>query len=433
MANVVVIGTQWGDEGKGKVVDLYAENADVIARFQGGNNAGHTIVVKGEQTILHLIPSGILHDNKICIIGNGVVVDPQVLLQELDRLNSRNLLPGNTKLFLSERAHIIMPYHRRLDIARESHHVGKKIGTTGRGIGPAYEDKVARVGIRVCDLLDEQSFLEKLKSNVKEKNFYLVRGFQEEPVDEKVIYDEYMAYADRMRPYAADTSLIIEKEIRRGKKVLFEGAQGSHLDVDHGTFPFVTSSNTVAGNACSGTGIGPAAIDAVVGICKAYTTRVGEGPFVTELKDEIGDHLQKTGREFGATTGRKRRCGWLDMVLIRQSVRVSGITGLALTKLDVLTGIEKLKICVSYKTEAGELIKESVPPNIGVLARCGPIYEEMEGWTEDISEVRTLEELPQNARRYVERIEALSGIKLLLISVGAGREGTIILKNPFRD
>lgn len=433
MANVVVVGTQWGDEGKGKVVDLYAENADIIARFQGGNNAGHTIVVKGEQTILHLIPSGILHDNKICIIGNGVVVDPQVLLQELDRLNSRNLLPGNTKLFLSERAHLIMPYHRRLDIARESHHVGKKIGTTGRGIGPAYEDKVARVGIRICDLLDEQGFLEKLKSNVEEKNFYLTRGFQEEPVDEKTIYDEYMTYADRLRPYAADTSLLIEKEMRKGKKVLFEGAQGSHLDVDHGTFPFVTSSNTVAGNACSGTGVGPAAIDAVVGICKAYTTRVGEGPFVTELKDEIGDHLQKTGREFGATTGRKRRCGWLDMVLIRQSVRVSGITGLALTKLDVLTGIEKLKICVGYKTEAGELIKESVPPNIRILARCGPIYEEMEGWTEDISEVRTLEELPQNARRYAEKIEALSGIKLLLISVGAGREGTIILKNPFRD
>ncbi|MDO9585122.1 MAG: adenylosuccinate synthase [Syntrophales bacterium] len=433
MANVVVVGTQWGDEGKGKVVDLYAENADIIARFQGGNNAGHTIVVKGEQTILHLIPSGILHDNKICIIGNGVVVDPQVLLQELDRLNSRNLLPGNTKLFLSERAHLIMPYHRRLDIARESHHVGKKIGTTGRGIGPAYEDKVARVGIRICDLLDEQGFLEKLKSNVEEKNFYLTRGFQEEPVDEKAIYDEYMTYADRLRPYAADTSLLIEKEMRKGKKVLFEGAQGSHLDVDHGTFPFVTSSNTVAGNACSGTGVGPGAIDAVVGICKAYTTRVGEGPFVTELKDEIGDHLQKTGREFGATTGRKRRCGWLDMVLIRQSVRVSGITGLALTKLDVLTGIKKLKICVGYKTEAGELIKESVPPNIRILARCGPIYEEMEGWTEDISEVRTLEELPQNARRYAEKIEALSGIKLILISVGAGREGTIILKNPFRD
>lgn len=433
MANVAVIGVQWGDEGKGKVVDLYAENADIIARFQGGNNAGHTIVVKGEQTILHLIPSGILHDNKICIIGNGVVVDPQVLLQELDSLNSRNLLPGNTKLFLSDRAHLIMPYHRRLDIARESHHIGKKIGTTGRGIGPAYEDKVARVGIRICDLLDERSFLEKLKSNVEEKNFYLTRGFQEEPVDEKAIYDEYMIYADRMRPYAADTSLIIEKEMRKGKKVLFEGAQGSHLDVDHGTFPFVTSSNTVAGNACSGTGVGPAAIDAVVGICKAYTTRVGEGPFVTELKDEIGDHLQKKGQEFGATTGRKRRCGWLDMVLIRQSVRVSDITGLALTKLDVLTGIKKLKICVGYKTETGELIQESVPPNIGILARCMPIYEEMEGWTEDISEARTVEELPQNARRYVESIEALSGVKLILISVGAGREETIILKNPFRD
>jgi adenylosuccinate synthase len=433
MANVAVVGVQWGDEGKGKVVDLYSENADIIARFQGGNNAGHTIVVKGEQTILHLIPSGILHDNKICIIGNGVVVDPQVLLQELDRLKSRNLFPGNTKLFLSDRAHLIMPYHQRLDIARESHQAGKKIGTTGRGIGPAYEDKVARVGIRVCDLLDERSFLEKLKSNVEEKNFYLTRRFHEEPLDEKAIYDEYMTYADRIRPYAADTSLIMEKEMRKGKKVLFEGAQGSHLDVDHGTFPFVTSSNTAAGNACSGTGVGPSTIDAVVGICKAYTTRVGEGPFLTELKDEIGEHLQKTGREFGATTGRKRRCGWLDMVLIKQSVRVSGIAGLALTKLDVLTGLEKLKICVGYKTETGELIKESIPPNIRILSRCEPIYEEMEGWIEDISEARTTEDLPQNARRYLERIEALSGIKLFLVSVGAGREGTIILKNPFRD
>jgi adenylosuccinate synthase len=433
MANVAVIGTQWGDEGKGKIVDLYAETADVIARFQGGNNAGHTIVVKNEQTILHLIPSGILHDNKICVIGNGVVVDPQVLLQELDTLNNRNLLPVNTKLFISERAHLIMPYHRRLDIARETHHVGKKIGTTGRGIGPAYEDKVARVGIRICDLLDEQSFPEKLKSNVEEKNFYLTRGFQEEPVDEKEIYDEYMTYADRIRPFAVDTSLLIEREIRKGKNILFEGAQGTHLDVDHGTFPFVTSSNTVAGNACSGTGVGPKAIDAVVGICKAYTTRVGEGPFLTELNDEIGEHLQKTGREFGATTGRKRRCGWLDMVLIRQAVRVSGITGLALTKLDVLTGIGKLRICVGYKTEEGKLFDESVPPNMGILAQCEPVYEEMEGWTEDICKARALEELPRNARRYVERIEALSGVKLLLISVGAERGGTIVLKNPFRD
>ncbi len=432
MANVVVVGTQWGDEGKGKVVDLYAQSADVIARYQGGNNAGHTIVVKGEQTILHLIPSGILHDNKICIIGNGVVVDPQVILQELESLSSRNLLPANTKLFISERAHLIMPYHRRLDIARESHQLGKKIGTTGRGIGPAYEDKVTRVGIRVCDLLDEESFREKLKTNVEEKNFYLVGGFQEEPVDEKAVYDEYMSYAERISPYVADISIVIDREIRKGKKILFEGAQGCLLDVDHGTFPYVTSSNTVAGNACSGTGVGPGAIGTVVGICKAYTTRVGEGPFVTELNNDIGVRLQQTGREFGATTGRKRRCGWLDIVLIRQSVRHSGITGLAVTKLDVLTGIPLLKICVGYKTPAGEFL-ESVPANLRHLDQAEPIYEDLEGWTENISDARTLEDLPLNARRYVERIEALAGAKLLLISVGPGREETIIMKNPFRD
>jgi adenylosuccinate synthase len=432
MANVVVVGTQWGDEGKGKVVDLYAENADVIARYQGGNNAGHTIVVKGERTILHLIPSGILHDNKICIIGNGVVIDPQVIIQELDSLRSRNLLPANTKLFISEKAHLIMPYHRRLDIARESHHLGKKIGTTGRGIGPAYEDKIGRVGIRVCDLLDDEILREKIKSNVEEKNFYLTRRFQEEPVDEKAIYEEYTSYTGRISAYIADTSLIIDREIRQGKKILFEGAQGCHLDIDHGTFPYVTSSNTVAGNACSGTGVGPAAIGAVVGICKAYTTRVGEGPFITELNDDIGAYLQKTGQEFGATTGRKRRCGWLDMVLIRQSVRVSGITGLAITKLDVLTGIGKIQICVGYKTPAGEFI-ESVPSNLKILSQAEPIYEVMEGWMEDISGARALEDLPQNARRYVERIEALSGVQLFLISVGPGREETIVLKNPFRD
>jgi adenylosuccinate synthase len=432
MANVVVVGTQWGDEGKGKVVDLYAENADVIARYQGGNNAGHTIVVKGERTILHLIPSGILHDNKICIIGNGVVIDPQVIIQELDGLRTRNLLPANTKLYISEKAHLIMPYHRRLDVARESHNLGKKIGTTGRGIGPAYEDKIARVGIRVCDLVDDETLREKIKSNVEEKNFYLTRGFQEEPVDEKAIYEEYASYADRISAYIADTSLIIDREIRQGKKILFEGAQGCHLDIDHGTFPYVTSSNTVAGNACSGTGVGPAAIGAVVGICKAYTTRVGEGPFITELNDDIGAYLQKTGQEFGATTGRKRRCGWLDMVLIRQSVRVSGITGLAITKLDVLTGIGKIQICVGYKTPAGEFM-ESVPSNLKILAQAEPIYETLDGWIEDISSARALEDLPQNARRYVERIEALSGVKLCLISVGPGREETIVLKNPFRD
>jgi adenylosuccinate synthase len=430
MANVVVVGTQWGDEGKGKVVDLYAEDADVIARFQGGNNAGHTLVVKGEQTILHLIPSGILHDQKTCIIGNGVVVDPKVLLAEIEALKSRGNFPPHTGLFVSEKAHVIMPYHRRVDMAREAHKAGKKIGTTGRGIGPAYEDKVARVGIRMGDLLDDEVFREKLAANVAEKNFLLTKLFGEEPVSEQDIHAEYKAYADALRPYVADTSTLLDREIRKGKKILFEGAQGAHLDVDHGTYPFVTSSNTVAANACSGTGVGPKAVDAVVGICKAYTTRVGEGPFLTELTCEIGERIQREGQEFGATTGRKRRCGWLDMVLVRQSVRVSGITGLAVTKLDVLTGIEKLKICVGYRTEEG-IVEDAVPANPRVLARCEAVYEEMDGWTEDIRNAREIQELPKNARKYVERIESLSDTKIVLVSVGAGRNETIILKNPF--
>jgi adenylosuccinate synthase len=430
MANVAIIGTQWGDEGKGKVVDLYAEDADIIARFQGGNNAGHTLVVKGEQTILHLIPSGILHDGKICIIGNGVVVDPKVLIEEIDRLKNRGLLPANTRLFVSERAQVIMPYHRRIDVARESHGLWKKIGTTGKGIGPAYEDKIARVGIRMCDLLDEEVFREKLNRNIEEKDFYLTRLFQEDPLDGEAIFNEYRSYAERIRPYVADTSLIMNDEIRKGKRILFEGAQGSHLDIDHGTFPYVTSSNTVAGNAACGTGVGPSVITTVVGICKAYTTRVGEGPFVTELTCEIGDSIREVGQEYGATTGRKRRCGWLDMVLVRQSVRLSGITGIALTKLDVLTGLDKLKICIGYETSQGKFT-ESVPSNPRLLAQCRPIYEEMDGWTEDITKATHIEELPQNTRRYIEKLEALAGVELVLVSVGAGREETIILKNPF--
>ncbi len=430
MSNVAIIGTQWGDEGKGKVVDLYAEDADVIARFQGGNNAGHTLVVKGEQTILHLIPSGILHDGKICIIGNGVVVDPKVLIEEIDRLKNRGLLPANTRLFVSEKAQVIMPYHRRIDVARESHGLGKKIGTTGKGIGPAYEDKIARVGIRMCDLLDEEVFREKLNRNIEEKNFYLTKLFREEPLNGEEIFNEYRSYAEQIRPYVADTSLILNDVIRKGGKILFEGAQGSHLDIDHGTFPYVTSSNTVAGNAACGTGVGPSVITTVVGICKAYTTRVGEGPFVTELTCEIGDSIREIGHEYGATTGRKRRCGWLDMVLVRQSVRLSGITGIALTKLDVLTGLEKLKICIGYETPQGKFT-ESVPSNPRLLAQCRPVYEEMDGWKEDITKARDIGELPQTTRRYVERLEALAGVKLVLVSVGAGREETIILKNPF--
>ncbi|MCK9232214.1 MAG: adenylosuccinate synthase [Syntrophales bacterium] len=431
MANVVVVGAQWGDEGKGKVVDLYAEDADVIVRFQGGNNAGHTLVVNGQQTILHLIPSGILHDHKFCIIGNGVVVDPKVLIEEIDSLNGRNLFPAHTKLYVSENAHIIMPYHRRLDAAREAHKAGRKIGTTGRGIGPAYEDKAARVGIRLSDLLDEGTFREKLRANCTEKNFMLTRYFGEEAVDEAAIFDEYRAYADRLRPYAADASLILHKEIKKGKKILFEGAQGNHLDIDHGTYPYVTSSNTVAGNAGAGSGVGPGALQSVVGICKAYTTRVGEGPFVTELTCAIGERIQQVGQEFGATTGRKRRCGWLDMVLVRHSVRVSGITGLALTKLDVLTGIDPLKICVGYRTPEGEVFSETMPAHPAVLSRCEPIYEALPGWSENIGDARVIGELPKNTRKYIERLEDLTDTKLVMVSVGAGRNETIVTRNPF--
>jgi len=431
MANVIVVGTQWGDEGKGKVVDLYAENADVISRFQGGNNAGHTLVVKGVQTILHLIPSGILHDQKICVIGNGVVVDPQVLLDEIDKLNSRGLFPPHTSLHVSEKAHLIMPYHRRLDLAREGRRGGGKIGTTGRGIGPAYEDKVARTGIRVGDLFDSDSFREKLIRNLEEKNFLLTKYFGEDPVDPEAVFTEYKGYGERLRSFVTDTSVILHRELRRGRKILFEGAQGCHLDIDHGTYPYVTSSNTVAANAFSGTGLGPSANFAVVGICKAYTTRVGSGPFVTELSCEIGRRIQDVGKEFGATTGRKRRCGWLDMVLVRHAIRVSGITGIALTKLDVLTGIDKIKICVGYQTAQGERINFAVPANLQVLANCEPVYEEIDGWTEDISQARRIEELPKNVRKYLERIETLADIPLVLVSVGAARNETIVLKNPF--
>ena len=430
MANVAVVGTQWGDEGKGKIVDLYTEKADIIARFQGGNNAGHTLVVKGKKTILHLVPSGILHDNKICIIGNGVVFDPAVFLQEIEELLQGNLLPSNTKLFISEKAHLIMPYHRSIDQAREAKSSGKKIGTTGRGIGPAYEDKITRTGIRVGDLFEEDLFREKLRLNLEEKNFLLKNYYNDKPLDEEEIFAKYIDYAQKIKPYVADTSLILDHEIKQGKKVLFEGAQGSHLDIDHGTYPYVTSSNTVSANASCGSGIGPNVISKVVGICKAYTTRVGEGPFPTELKDEIGNHLQQVGQEFGATTGRKRRCGWLDMVLVRQAVRVSGIGTLAITKLDVLTGLEKLKICVGYESANGDFT-HSAPASIKTLSECQPVYEEFDGWKEDILYAREMNELPANARKYLKRLEELAEAKIILVSVGPGREETIVLEDPF--
>jgi adenylosuccinate synthase len=430
MANVAVVGTQWGDEGKGKIVDLYTEKADVVARFQGGNNAGHTLVVQGRKTILHLIPSGILHDHKICIIGNGVVFDPLVFLQEIEELRQGKLLPLNTKLFISEKAHLIMPYHRSIDQAREARSAGQKIGTTGRGIGPAYEDKVNRMGIRVGDLYEEDLFREKLRQSLEEKNFLLTNYFKDRPLIAEEIASQYLAYAQKIKPYVADTSLILDHEIKQGKKILFEGAQGSHLDVDHGTYPYVTSSNTVSGNASCGSGIGPNAIGTVVGICKAYTTRVGEGPFPTELQDDIGNHMQTVGQEFGATTGRKRRCGWLDVVLVRQAVRVSGITALAITKLDVLTGLNKLKICVGYKTASAEY-SYAAPSSMRVLSACQPIYEELDGWKEDILDAREISELPSNARKYLKRLEELAEAKIVIVSVGAGREETIMLEDPF--
>lgn len=430
MANVAVVGTQWGDEGKGKIVDLYTSQADVVARFQGGNNAGHTLVVKGRTTILHLIPSGILHDHKICIVGNGVVFDPKIFLTEIEELTQAGILPSSTKLYVSEKAHVIMPYHRSIDQAREARSAGKKIGTTGRGIGPAYEDKVARTGIRVGDLYETDLFREKLRQSLEEKNFLLKNYFGAEPLNAEAIANEYLAFAEKIKPYVADTSLILDREIKQGKRVLFEGAQGCHLDIDHGTYPYVTSSNTVSGNAACGSGIGPNTISTVIGICKAYTTRVGEGPFPTELKDAIGEHLQKIGQEFGATTGRKRRCGWLDMVLVRQAVRVSGISALAITKLDVLTGLDKLKICVGYQSSRGEFT-HAVPASMNVFSACVPVYEEFDGWQEDIAGAQKISDLPANARNYLNRLKELSGADLALVSVGAGREETIQMENPF--
>ncbi len=430
MATVVVVGTQWGDEGKGKIVDLLTEHADLIIRFQGGNNAGHTLVVDGEKYIFHLIPSGILYEDKKCAIGNGVVLDPSVLIEELDELakRGRNVSPDRFKI--SFNTHLIMPYHKALDHAREAaKSEGKKIGTTGRGIGPCYEDKIVRNGIKVGDLLDPELFREKLESNVAEKNFLLTKLLNADGLDAEPIYKEYMAFAERLEPYIDNVSMLIDETRNRGGNILFEGAQGTQLDIDHGTYPFVTSSNTVAGGACCGAGIGPSNIDFVVGICKAYTTRVGGGPFPTELFDETGDLIQKKGAEFGATTGRKRRCGWLDGVVLSDAVRLNGLNGLAITKLDVMSGIDPVKICHQYQVD--EEIFNYMPSNIRKVERIKPSYREVPGWQEDITAVRTFEDLPANARNYIKTIEEMSGTPVIIVSVGPDRDQTILLKNPF--
>lgn len=422
MAAVVLIGAQWGDEGKGKITDFLAKKAGMIVRSQGGNNAGHTVVVEGEEFKLHLIPSGILYSDKTCIIANGVVIDPAVLLQELNYLTERGVKTG--KLLISGNAHVIMPYHRLLDGLEENARGDSKIGTTKRGIGPAYMDKTARTGIRMNDLIDPDEFAAKLRRNLAEKNTLLTKVYGAEPLDFEEIYQEYEGYAARLKEYVTDTSLAIAQTMKNGIKVLFEGAQGTLLDLDHGTYPFVTSSSPIAGGACTGSGVGPTHIDRVVAVIKAYTTRVGEGPFPTELTDDTGQRIQKLGFEFGTTTGRARRCGWFDAVIARYAVRVNGISDFAVTKLDVLTGLETLKICVGYNAD-GQRIDE-FPQSQKIFTKCEPIYEEMPGWQEDLTQIKRFEDLPKNAQNYIRRLEELSGVQATIVAVGPGREQTIV-------
>jgi len=429
MKNVVVVGAQWGDEGKGKVVDIYTEFADDVVRYQGGNNAGHTLVVGDDKLILHLIPSGILHAGKRCIIGNGVVLDTEVFIKEVNNLKGSGRLKDDGCLLLSESLHIIMPYHKRIDIAREARSGAKKIGTTGRGIGPAYEDKAGRRGIRLMDLIDRDLFARKLTEFLEEKNFLLEKMLGDKPFTFEDIFEQYCAYAEVLRKYVADTSLLLYRDIRDGKNILFEGAQGTLLDVDHGTYPYVTSSSTCAGGACTGAGVSPRDLHEVIGISKAYVTRVGSGPFPTELEDADGEKLRQVGREFGSTTGRPRRCGWFDAIVAKYAVRVNGLTGVALTKLDVLDGFDTIRICNGYAYDGKTL--DELPANLEIFDRCRPLYEQMPGWNADISEARSFADLPENAQKYVRRLEELIGCPIVLVSVGARRDQTIMLKNPF--
>jgi adenylosuccinate synthase len=428
VANVVVIGTQWGDEGKGKIVDLLAEHADVVVRFQGGNNAGHTMVIKGEKFINHLVPSGIMQ-NKLCVLGNGMVVDPAVLLKEMDFLAGKGIDTGPDRIKISELAQLIMPYHQKIDVAREEKQGAQQIGTTGRGIGPAYEDKMARRGIRFVELLEPETFGERVRCVLEEKNFYLKNYFNAEPLDPESIIAQYRGYAERLAPHVTNVSLVLDQAVRSKCRLLFEGSQGTHLDIDHGTYPYVTSSNTLAASACCGTGLGVKKITHVIGIVKAYTTRVGKGPFPTELLDEIGNRLQEKGAEFGATTGRRRRCGWLDAVILKNAVRLNGATGLAITKLDVLDGLEAVKICTHYEYQGRPL--DVFPASLRMLAECRPVHETLPGWSQTISGIKSYRRLPRNVKNYLARIEELTGTPIDIISVGPDRDQTIVLRNPY--
>ena len=429
MSTLIVVGVQWGDEGKGKVVDLLSREADIIVRFQGGNNAGHTLVVGGQKTIVRLIPSGVLHDGKVCVIANGVVVDPEVLVEEIDTLQQQGRLSDPASLKISEIAHLIMPYHKAIDLARERLRGEGKIGTTGRGIGPTYEDKMARVGIRFVDLLDEGVFARKLEHNLEEKNIYLGTLLKEQPLAYQQIFDQYRRLRDRLAPYVTNTSRYIHEAITAGQKVLFEGAQGTMLDVDHGTYPFVTSSNTIAGAVCTGAGIAPQQLHNVIGISKAYTTRVGSGPFPTEEHGPEGEKLRRDGGEFGTVTGRPRRCGWFDAVVVRTAALLSGLNAIALTKIDVLSGLSTLRVCTGYTYRGREY--DEVPASAHTLEQVTPIYEELPGWTEPLTDIRSLDALPRNARLYVERLEELVNVPVKMISVGAGREETILIRPTF--
>ena len=429
MSNVVVMGAQWGDEGKGKVVDLLASRADMVVRFQGGNNAGHTLVVNGKKTICHLIPSGILHKDKKCLIGNGVVVDPEVLLEEINKLTSKGISISPENLSISEKAHLIMPYHKAIDVASEAAKGKDKIGTTGRGIGPCYEDKVGRRGVRAIDLLDPELLAEKISANLKEKNFLLTEFYKAEALEFQPIYDKYMEMAETLKPYISNVSIEVDNVVRKNGKILFEGAQGTHLDIDHGTYPFVTSSNPVSGSVCAGVGIGPGKLHHVLGIVKAYTTRVGAGPFPTELDDEIGIYIQEKGAEFGATTGRRRRCGWLDLAMMKDSIRYNGLNSIGMTKLDVLTGLDVIKVCTAYELDGKEI--DYMPASLKDLARCKPVYKEFPGWKVDISSAKSLDDLPGEARNYLKSLEEIMEVPFSIISVGPMRDQTIELMDPY--
>lgn len=419
MPNIVILGAQWGDEGKGKVIDIYAPKVDFIVRYQGGNNAGHTVVIGDDQFILHLIPSGILHKGKTCVIGNGVVIDPKALLDEIGTLEKKGISVDG-RLLISDQAHIIFPYHKRLDELKEEKK--KKIGTTKKGIGPCYADKAARSGIRIIDLFDEAVFKEKLQNNLEEKNAILTRIYNVEGFQLEGLYREYLNYAGAIKKYVCNTAVLLNEALKKKKRIMFEGAQGTLLDLDHGTYPFVTSSNSTAGGASTGSGVGPTKIDKVIGVVKAYTTRVGEGPFPTEFSEDLMDKIRQKGKEFGATTGRPRRCGWFDSVIVKHSVMVNGIDEIVVTKLDVLDTQDSLKLCTAYKYNGK--IYNYFPSDIKALAGCEPIYEELPGWKTDTTQVTSYARLPKNAKNYLKRIQALLKTKIVLISVGSDRKQT---------